>query len=384
MFHKLVDKVYAINLPSSKDRRANILHQCRGVGTHFEIVDAIDGRKDNVDWVENEVNSHEDGWTQGAAGLVHTTKNIIKDAKEKGYKSIMIMEDDIVFIPDAYRIAKGLFDTLPEDWELFHLASQDYSNNSRRLGGLLRLGGAWSCQIYMIHERVFDEYLEWLELVDRPIDSVTSQIIHPKGNSYAPITDLIKTLPNYSTIRGKDMNYGINTESKVVPPSVPEIEVNKSELVVEAEVESTLEKKDDIVGLTYQEVYDLLNKTINDLVSSGSTIFSKEEVIINSQTVASEDNNIELNYDGTKDSALNGGIFVNKGIDDDTNSEFLIDSDGDWVTNNYIKPYGLTIPEYTPTSSLDSKGELGEMVRDNDYIYIKTMGGWKRSNLEKF
>jgi hypothetical protein len=180
------------------------------------------------------------------------------------------------------------------------------------------------------------------------------------------------------------MNYGINTESKVVPPSVPEIEVNKSELVVEAEVESTLEKKDDIVGLTYQEVYDLLNKTINDLVSSGSTIFSKEEVIINSQTVASEDNNIELNYDGTKESALNGGIFVNKGIDDDTNSEFLIDSDGDWVTNNYIKPYGLTIPEYTPTSSLDSKGELGEMVRDNDYIYIKTMGGWKRSNLEKF
>jgi hypothetical protein len=117
---------------------------------------------------------------------------------------------------------------------------------------------------------------------------------------------------------------------------------------------------------------------------SGSSVFNREEVIINSQTVASEDNNIELNYNGTKDSALNGGIFVNKGVDDDTNSEFIIDSEGDWVTNNYIKPYGLIIPEYTPESSLDNKGGLGEMVRDNDYIYIKTSSGWKRSNLETF
>ena len=382
MFHKLVDKVYAINLRRSDDRRANIKTQCHKIGTQFELVEAVDGEAENVEWVNNSANSKFEGWTQGAAGLVYTTKKIIKEAKEKGYKSIMIMEDDIVFNHDAYNRAKLFFNILPEDWELFHLASQDYSGNSRRLGDLIRLGGAWSCQIYMIHERVFDEYLEWLELVDRPIDSITSQIIHPKGNSYAPITDLITTLPNYSTIRGKDMNYGINSESKVIPPSVPEIEVNKSDLVVE--VENTLENDDNIVGLTYQEVCNLLDKTIKDLVSSGSTIFNKQEVIINSQTVASEDNNIELNYNGTKDSAADGGIFVNKGINDTTNSEFLINSEGDWVTNNYIKPYGLTIPEYTPTSSLDSKGEFGEMVRDNDYIYIKTSSGWKRSNLETF
>ena len=54
------------------------------------------------------------------------------------------------------------------------------------------------------------------------------------------------------------------------------------------------------------------------------------------------------------------------------------------ITNNYIKSYGLIIPEYTPTSSLDDKGKLGEMVRDNDYIYIKTNSGWKRSSLETF
>ena len=62
----------------------------------------------------------------------------------------------------------------------------------------------------------------------------------------------------------------------------------------------------------------------------------------------------------------------------------MINSDGDWVTNNYIKPFGLFVPEYTPTSSLDSKGKVGEIVRDDNYIYIKTSSGWKRSNLETF
>ena len=61
----------------------------------------------------------------------------------------------------------------------------------------------------MINKNVYDEYLEWLELVDRPIDSITSCVIHPRGKSYAPISDLIVTIPNYSTIRDMEINYGI-------------------------------------------------------------------------------------------------------------------------------------------------------------------------------
>ena len=209
MFHKLVDKVYAINLAESEGRRNNILSQCHKIGTHFELVEAVNGVEENVEWVQNEFNKKHEGWTQGAAGLVHTTKGIIQDAKDKGYKSIMIMEDDIVFKENAYKEGKKLFNQLPDNWELFHLASQNYKGRHRRLGDLIRLTGAWSCQIYMIHERIYDEYLEWLDLVDRPIDSITSLIIHPRGNSYAPISDLIHTIPNYSTIRGIEINYGI-------------------------------------------------------------------------------------------------------------------------------------------------------------------------------
>lgn len=208
MFQNLVDKVYAINLPTSEERRNNIMRQCHSIGTHFEMVKAINGREENVYWVQNEWNSKHDGWTQGAAGLVHTTINIIEDAIANNYKTIMIMEDDIVFKPNVYKEAKNLYQCLPDNWELFHLACQNY-NPPRRIGNLHQLSGAWSCQIYIINHLIYEEYLEWLRLVDRPIDSITSGVFHPRGNSYAPLMDLIKTVPNYSTIRDMEINYGI-------------------------------------------------------------------------------------------------------------------------------------------------------------------------------
>lgn len=209
MLHKLVDKVYAINLKSSEDRRNNIYAQCHSIGTHFELVEAVNGREENVDWVKNHWNSKYDGWTQGAAGLVYTTIKIIKEAKKKKYKSIIILEDDIVFKHNVYRIVKSLFRSLPEDWELFHLTHQNYIGVPDRYRNFFRLSGSWSCQAYAINENVYDEYLEWLELVDRPIDSITSGVIHPKGNSYSPLINLIETIPNYSTIRDMQINYGI-------------------------------------------------------------------------------------------------------------------------------------------------------------------------------
>ena len=42
------------------------------------------------------------------------------------------------------------------------------------------------------------------------------------------------------------------------------------------------------------------------------------------------------------------------------------------------------VPEYTPTSTDDSFGRVGTMVRDDNYFYIKGSDGWRRTSLEKF
>jgi hypothetical protein len=39
---------------------------------------------------------------------------------------------------------------------------------------------------------------------------------------------------------------------------------------------------------------------------------------------------------------------------------------------------------YTPTSSADTNGNVGDVAWDNNYIYVKTSVGWKRATLSEF
>lgn len=142
--------------------------------------------------------------------------------------------------------------------------------------------------------------------------------------------------------------------------------------------------EDKLMGVHYQDVTALLVEAIKELIDSGLTDITKDKLVFETQTIASEDNNIELNYGGTHESSLDGGLTVVKGVDENNDATLMIDSSGDWTTNTHLKPNGLVIPEFTPASSNDNNGKLGEVTRDDEYLYIKTKNGWKRTGLETF
>lgn len=45
---------------------------------------------------------------------------------------------------------------------------------------------------------------------------------------------------------------------------------------------------------------------------------------------------------------------------------------------------GIIIPNYTPSGTTDVGGVTGELAWDDDYIYMKTDNGWRRTKLETF
>jgi hypothetical protein len=68
----------------------------------------------------------------------------------------------------------------------------------------------------------------------------------------------------------------------------------------------------------------------------------------------------------------------------DNDSELKTDKYGRWIASPALSSKHLILPEFTPTSTNDERGTTGDSVWDDDYIYIKTNGGWKRSSLENF
>ena len=126
--------------------------------------------------------------------------------------------------------------------------------------------------------------------------------------------------------------------------------------------------------------YDNIVSLISERITSNNVNLNYLET----QTILAEDNNIDLNYSGTPESAVGGGIRVLHALGFDNAAELITDSEGNFITNNDFKSKALTIPLYTPTSSSDVSGSEGNITRDDNYLYIKGSAGWKRTNLESF
>ena len=137
----------------------------------------------------------------------------------------------------------------------------------------------------------------------------------------------------------------------------------------------------DNLSLNYTEIIPVLVEAVKELASSSTTTNNTH---LETQTVIAEDNNIELNFNGNPTTAIGGGLRVLHAKGQDIASELVTDDEGNFVTNNDFKPNALTIPFYTPSSSSDVNGNEGNMTRDDNYLYVKTSSGWKRSNLESF
>ena len=135
------------------------------------------------------------------------------------------------------------------------------------------------------------------------------------------------------------------------------------------------------MGVHYDNVTALLVEGFKELLSGQTTINNTH---LETQTILAEDNNIDLNYNGTQESAIGGGITVLHGKGLDSSSKLIIDENGDWITNNDFKSKNLTIPFFTPVSSNDINGNNGNITRDNDYLYVKCENKWKRTKLEEF
>lgn len=139
---------------------------------------------------------------------------------------------------------------------------------------------------------------------------------------------------------------------------------------------------DKYMGVHYDNVTSLLVEAIKELVS-GDTISATTE--LKTQSILAEDNNIDLNFGGNHETAINGGFRVINGIEDGVDCEFRINENGDWVSNSAIKPKEIILPHYTPSSSDDKYGKPGSIVSDDEYLYIKNQSNkWMRTKLELF
>lgn len=199
-------------------------------------------------------------------------------------------------------------------------------------------------------------------------DARLKENIEPISGALNKIRQLRGVSFNYTDASemGNGLRYGFIAQE--VQPIIPEIVRNRP-------------NSDNMLNLNYTEIVPWLVEAVKELFS-GSTIIDNQK--INTQTITSEDNNIVLNYNGNHESSLGGGINVLHSVSTGIHSEFKTDENGNWIVSPSLKPIMLTVPEYTPKSTDDKFGKIGDIVWGDNYIYIKRNNGWGRCKLENF
>lgn len=195
------DKVYCINLEHREDRKNHILSEC----TKYNLGDLSFFKAINGNNISNPYRI-----SNGCLGLILSNIEILKEAKNNNYKSILILEDDCHFTNEVLDIDL-YFDALPDDWDMLYVGG----NHNIHMGDLppkqinekiVKLHNTFTTHFVAINNNMYDVILARLSKFDKPLDVVYAGI-QKLYNVYSTSKPIAKQLNGYSDIENKVIDY---------------------------------------------------------------------------------------------------------------------------------------------------------------------------------
>ena len=164
----IFDHIYCVNLKHRTDRWINCLKQFEKYGIEVERFEAVNGNEVAPDGVNKLL--------PGEVGVIRSNYNIIKDAKEKGYKRIMIFEDDVVLSDDFNERFKMHFLKTPEDWRFLYLGGNHVGGLTPINDKVARIKHTYAIHAIGVHEELYDHILTMLEEERVQVDVTYAQL----------------------------------------------------------------------------------------------------------------------------------------------------------------------------------------------------------------
>jgi FkbM family methyltransferase len=190
-----------INLPQSVDRRYAIKQQFNRKGLDVEFFDAVEGRGIKP---QEQMSSTE-------IACLRSHKGAIKIAKDRGYDSVFVCEDDIVFCDDFWKRIKYI-ESLNLDYDMFflggHFATPDsiYKDAIPTIhDNIWRVTRAAGAYAYIAKSSVYDRILDAEE--NLATDAFYCFILQRQINAYAFVPFLVSCAPCLSTITKQYTDY---------------------------------------------------------------------------------------------------------------------------------------------------------------------------------
>ena len=169
------DNIYILNLDRRPDRYENIKSKLNILDIKFERFSAIDGN--NIRCGEYDFSKFKKGYgmleNKYALACLRSHIEIIKDAKLKGYKRILIFEDDVLINSDIKIHLQKLRNI--DNWKLLYLGASQYNWDVEFIENFFYSKRTLGCFAYAIDSSMYDEIIN-LNKQEKSIDNLLLEI----------------------------------------------------------------------------------------------------------------------------------------------------------------------------------------------------------------
>jgi GR25 family glycosyltransferase involved in LPS biosynthesis len=179
------DKTFCINLDRRNDRWEKSVIEFE---KHHLIVDrfsAKDGKEINLPYPF--------GSELGGA-ISHL--NVIKKAKELNLENVLILEDDVEFVPDLNDRLEKIMTKVPTDWDMIYFGGNHVGGYLPVNDYFFKIFKSYAIQCYAVNSKCFGLIINYLE---NKINQVLNGTLNPKPSVAADyfIADLHPSLNCY-------------------------------------------------------------------------------------------------------------------------------------------------------------------------------------------
>jgi GR25 family glycosyltransferase involved in LPS biosynthesis len=119
---KYVDKVYLINMDQDTKKLKEVTKECNKFNIKFERFSGVNPLKLSEEELEKYVTKNcQNMCSNGLIGCGISHMKIYEKALENNYKNILILEDDVYFTIDLYKVLDNAMKELPDDYDILYL-----------------------------------------------------------------------------------------------------------------------------------------------------------------------------------------------------------------------------------------------------------------------
>ena len=198
---KYFDKIYCINLDRRTDRWDETQTELKKWGLENEVVrySGIDGNT-----LKNETQIK-----GGELGILNTHLKIINESKEKEYKNILILEDDIEFT-EKIKLLDEYMSIVPNDWDMIYFGGNHNKHMGKKINYLndkiIKLEETYGIHCVAINDSIYDLILNVIDKRKKPIDVYYADI-QKNYNCYGFNPSIALQRVSYSDIQNKVTDY---------------------------------------------------------------------------------------------------------------------------------------------------------------------------------